>query len=1818
MSSCRLSSLLRVLVGLFLLLAPALPCRADDEDLAYLQRVTTTYRALEDGRIELTVDNANNRPPTMAQARMAVTAMLATPPDCSVLFETAELEWGIWWAEGFEGPHDRDTSGTLGLAPEVLARAMAAPLGEFRGVGANQVRVSLTTIVSAPPPDFRRGTAVLRRGVFVGRIAGRTADEPATPDFAAQRDPYLLEMAPLLFLNHEQVPAMFREPRLVADTRITEWNAMLADAATRAPLAFFEVRRAGWLRLDGTALRAVGLDPEAYPLDRLRLFAGFTELPRHVDTRAGATLATGAVVSVYVDRPDSERQPWTPVWLLNVDEGKMRTPPLEMRAADYSATESEDRAALGASTTVTVFEPRAYDPKQTFDTIAGRWNLGRAGVEEFVEASFDAPTPDSSRAGSLTVVLHTQGPPLPTRARVYLNGTRLGDDQPVRGGEPTTITLPIEAGRLRAGANTLAVLHVVPAGTAASAEALSFVRGEVSVPLVAGTLPADRRVMVVDLGEDGEESEPRTARPASGRVAFVDASTSATAPLLAEVTWPREPRVVALDERLEADVPATTATLALSYSAGVGALPPLRRVEWRDWLRPAEGADTLVIAPELFADEAREYAAWRGSPDNRVVVVPVDDVMAFFGAGAYTDTAILHLLRHAAHDWPGRRVARVVLMGEASDQWFDPAAAERPDMAPNLVPVFGASMPRINDPLYDIRGDDGYAQLIGSGLADVAVGRLPAETKDEMRALLDRLNAYEDTPPIGDWPLRHLLVTDDEPEFARVAERIVAHSVAPRAEPVRLYQQLFDYQDYFRIFLRKRSIDAHEAVMREWNRGALSATYIGHGGPNIWGEERLLHLRDIPQLDDGGRRPILAAGSCDTAWVDYPQQPVRHSLAERLLLGNKGGAIGVFAPLASASPFEHDYILRPFLASLVDERVADLGSATLLARLAYGRDRALTVLPSQYILLGDPHLKIARPTGGLDVRIDTPNAAMGFEGELAIAATTLRPLPSAGIVRAALVAPDGRDVATMERPLAEALDTSGTLRLALIAPRLQPGHWSVRVRVEDGDKALVASGSTTLAIAPPKVTLTWKTTPEGVTSLRVGERMRVVLEVKHDGAPGTSDINVTVSRPASEGGNAPDTPILVRAGRGHRASFDVVAEEGMLVFDATARLVGAGRDEVILEQSQRAWPVVADPVRAPLSVAPALASVVVTGEPDTSLLTIPLAHGGEQPLTNIVARLIEEAVEPPREYSQKVRVHRLAPGERTDVAFALPGRYPPGRKPFRLVIDARVGDDGVTTTTQSLYFRAPMPALPDLELVPGSLVVSNPTPALATHTVHLRAAVRNNGPGSVSDVPVAIYIDAPGDPRALATSNTRQATATIAHLDAGETAEVDLRWDPHPSVGLGARVFAVVNNDGHIAETNRENNTASLAVAFRPLPNLAITPDDVRVSPAVVRPGDDVTLSITFRNTTDDDFTRPLVVRAGVSGPGAPEAPVAREVVPGLEANAEKSFTWTWKADGKRSVFAISINDEREFGEARNDDNKASGSFEYVLPVSADPAAPAWRFAMAGEVGPRQHLFVAPDGALEITSRPTDFTRLTFDNSVVEGAPLPIHGQGATDRDGRMALADGALYWTPDEQPENVRLRIPMPTDDLTTVYDVYLDHLGAAFRQIDYANAYQWRAESNLDWSFSTDRDKKPEAILGHSFVGRLDTIDDVLELEIGPTGEASWNTILAVRVAPFEGAYTSPLLELGEGGLPAARMVEDAVRPLGTAILYQTRRGAGTPESPRWTPWTPLEPGQSLPSDPEARLLQWRCRLLSTGAVSPRLAELRFELPPSSPTPP
>ncbi len=150
-------------------------------------------------------------------------------------------------------------------------------------------------------------------------------------------------------------------------------------------------------------------------------------------------------------------------------------------------------------------------------------------------------------------------------------------------------------------------------------------------------------------------------------------------------------------------------------------------------------------------------------------------------------------------------------------------------------------------------------------------------------------------------------------------------------------------------------------LIRRFDEGRLLVIYWGHGGPNLWSHERLFHLSDLRQLRPTSHIPFVACASCDNAWLDYPIPPVHFSMGELLVKQPNGGAIGVFAPVSGATPYEHQTLMTRLVEGLFRRNVRRLGEATLYAKNQYYGQTFAASIPQQYVLVGDPAVKLKLP-----------------------------------------------------------------------------------------------------------------------------------------------------------------------------------------------------------------------------------------------------------------------------------------------------------------------------------------------------------------------------------------------------------------------------------------------------------------------------------------------------------------------------------------------------------------------------------------------------------------------------------------------------------------------------------------------------------------------------------------------------------------------------------------------------------------------------------------------------------------------------------------
>jgi hypothetical protein len=239
--------------------------------------------------------------------------------------------------------------------------------------------------------------------------------------------------------------------------------------------------------------------------------------------------------------------------------------------------------------------------------------------------------------------------------------------------------------------------------------------------------------------------------------------------------------------------------------------------------------------------------------------------------------------------------------------------------------------------------DAGFADFDGSGVPALAIGRIPAVSSAELRAYVDKLAAYESTPP-GPWSSAGLLVADD----ADAGGNFVADSDALGARLAgttlsRLYLPSAVGGEQLQL--------ARGELVSALRSGQGLVNYVGHGGLDRITSEGLLTSADVPKLGNGSRLPVMTALTCLIGQFAYPSVS---SLGEELVLQPDGGTIALFAP----TWLSHDGVatqlgsyLLPELDAHDGRRLGDRIRSGLRAYAKAGGDESILRV---YTLLGDP------------------------------------------------------------------------------------------------------------------------------------------------------------------------------------------------------------------------------------------------------------------------------------------------------------------------------------------------------------------------------------------------------------------------------------------------------------------------------------------------------------------------------------------------------------------------------------------------------------------------------------------------------------------------------------------------------------------------------------------------------------------------------------------------------------------------------------------------------------------------------------------------
>lgn len=497
--------------------------------------------------------------------------------------------------------------------------------------------------------------------------------------------------------------------------------------------------------------------------------------------------------------------------------------------------------------------------------------------------------------------------------RLFLNETFLGEGW-VEGKDFREIEAEIPPGILREGENLLQVENVGDTGAAYSMLLLD----DFDVVYLRETAVDDTGILEARWNESG--------------VARVPGASMALDVTEATPRWIRGERIDGEDSFRFQTEPGRR-YLALSEE---GLRRPVVRSVPRTTLQDRHPqTDYLILGPRAFLDAAKPLVSHRISQGLSVRTAAVEDIASEFGFGESSPEAIRSFLAYAYHDWEPPSLRYLLLLGDATYDPKDYLGTGTTNDVPST---------RIRTRYLWTVSDLAYASVNGDDeLPDLAIGRLPVSSVEEVRESVAKILLYEASGiGLGD---RVVLVTDNPDgggDFVSEAEELSRTVLAGRNPD--------------KIYLSQRGLEAtRRAVRQAFDEGASLMSYLGHGGIHLWASEQILTNTDVPSLSPQRRQPILLTLNCLNG---YYQFPYFDSLSEELLKPSDRGVIAAFSPSGFSLDAPAHRLHQMLLGELLSGRHSRLGDAILAAQESYAAAGAYPELLEIYHLLGDPALRL--------------------------------------------------------------------------------------------------------------------------------------------------------------------------------------------------------------------------------------------------------------------------------------------------------------------------------------------------------------------------------------------------------------------------------------------------------------------------------------------------------------------------------------------------------------------------------------------------------------------------------------------------------------------------------------------------------------------------------------------------------------------------------------------------------------------------------------------------------------------------------------------
>ena len=288
----------------------------------------------------------------------------------------------------------------------------------------------------------------------------------------------------------------------------------------------------------------------------------------------------------------------------------------------------------------------------------------------------------------------------------------------------------------------------------------------------------------------------------------------------------------------------------------------------------------------------------------------------------------------------------------------------------------------------EIASDNGFADLDGDSIPELAIGRLSAESPEQLTEIVQKIIDYEQSQSHGLWRRRVNFVAGVG-GFGAITDAVLesaTRSFISRGIPNE-FRTSMTYASWRSPYCPDPR-GFRQVVLGRFNEGCLCWVYIGHGHRQglDWirvptGRAPILQADDVVHVRTEQGSPIAVFLSCYAGSFDGPQD----CLAEKLLR-KRQGPVAVFAGSRVTMPYGMAVMSNSLMHHLFEQRQATMGQIVLAAKRELAEPRpqgfnrrmldtlAAAISPNPddlagerrehielFNLLGDPLLRVRHP-----------------------------------------------------------------------------------------------------------------------------------------------------------------------------------------------------------------------------------------------------------------------------------------------------------------------------------------------------------------------------------------------------------------------------------------------------------------------------------------------------------------------------------------------------------------------------------------------------------------------------------------------------------------------------------------------------------------------------------------------------------------------------------------------------------------------------------------------------------------------------------------